>query len=300
MIRIVTDSTASIPRALALENDIEVLSLFINYNGEEYEDATMDVDAFYQDIYHMVDSIPTSSQPSQGSVEELFKHIAEAGDDLVGVFMSSRMSGTLNAALQAARRIAARHEGFRFRIVDTMSNSFDEAWAVLAAAAARAKGCTLEQCGEAAAMSAASSRFLFTPESLRFLKAGGRIGNGAALLGTLMKIRPIFTVTDGETATFAKVRTHGKAVKAIVEKFKSDIDEFGLRNVVVHYIGSPDEALKWAREVIEPLCGKPVSVVPVSPVIGLHVGPAVGIAYECEKPLPGRLSFDSPALVYSA
>jgi len=70
--------------------------------------------------------------------------------------------------------------------------------------------------------------------------------------------------------------------------------------VVVHYIGSPDEALKWAREVIEPLCGKPVSVVPVSPVIGLHVGPAVGIAYECEKPLPGRLSFDSPALVYSA
>ena len=300
MIRIVTDSTASIPQDLASANGIETLSLFINYKGVEYKDATMDIDAFYQDIYHMVDDIPTSSQPAQGRIEELFKRVAEAGDELVGVFMSSRMSGTLNAALQAARSVASSYADFRFRIVDSMSNSFDEAWSVLAAAAARTKGCTLEQCGEAAAMAAASSRFLFTPESLRFLKAGGRIGNGAALLGTLMKIRPIFTVTDGETMTFAKVRTHKKAVETIVEKFKSDIDEFGLRNVVVHYIGLPDEAMKWAREVIEPLCGRPVSVIPVSPVIGLHVGPAVGVAYECEKPLPGRLSVDSSGLVYSA
>lgn len=300
MIRIITDSTASIPQALAREKGIEVVSLFIHHKGVEYEDATMDIDAFYRDIYHMVDDIPKSSQPSPGKMEKLFEDAAEAGDDLVGVFMSSRMSGTLNAALQAARSVAARHADFKFRIVDTMSNSFDEAWAVLSASASRAAGCTLDQCGEAAARSAAASRFLFTPESLRFLKAGGRIGNGAALLGMLMKICPIFTVTDGETTTFAKVRTHKKAVAAIVEKFKCDIDAYGLRNVVVHYIGSSDEAREWAREVIEPLCGRSVSIIPVSPVIGLHVGPAVGIAYECEKPLPGRLSFDSSALVYPA
>ena len=61
MIRVVTDSTASIPREVAEENGIEVVTMYINYKGKEYEDATMDVNAFYEDIYEMIDDIPTSS-----------------------------------------------------------------------------------------------------------------------------------------------------------------------------------------------------------------------------------------------
>ena len=76
----------------------------------------------------------------------------------------------------------------------------------------------------------------------------------------------------------------------MTKKFKSDIEKYGLKNVIVHYIGSSEEARTWAREVIEPLCGREVSVVPVSPVIGLHVGPAMGIVYECNEALPGKLS----------
>ena len=300
MIRVVTDSTASIPNALAKENDIEVVTMFLNRDGVEYEDATMDIDSFYKDIYEMVDNIPKSSQPSQATLEDLFERAAKAGDDVLGIFMSSHMSGTLEGALRAARSVGARYAGFKFRMLDSMSNSFDEAWSVLAAAAARKAGCTLDQCCEVAKQSISASRFLFTPESLRFLKAGGRIGNAAALLGTIMKLCPIFTVSDGLTTTFAKVRTHKKAVGAIADKFKADIDEFGLKNVIVHYIGSPDEARVWAKDVIGPLCGRDVPVVPVSPVIGLHVGPALGIAYECEAALPGRLSVNPSTLVYAS
>ena len=79
MIRIVTDSTASIPQATVRENGIEVVSLFIHHKGVEYEDATMDVDAFYDDIMDMVDNIPTSSQPSQSQFERLFENAAAAG-----------------------------------------------------------------------------------------------------------------------------------------------------------------------------------------------------------------------------
>lgn len=275
---------------MAQENDIDVVSLFINWKGVEYEDATMDVDAFYTDIYEMIDDIPTSSQPSQAELERVFEEAAEEGDDVLGIFMSSNMSGTVSGALRAARSVEARHADFCFRIIDSMSNSFDEAYSVLAAAKARAEGCTLDQCVELAQKAVGATRFLFTPESLRFLRAGGRIGSASAMLGTLLKICPILTVTDGETNTFAKVRTHKKALSTMAKKFKSDIDEFGFKNVIVHYIGSPDEAVEWAREVIEPLCGRSVDVVPVSPVIGLHVGPAVGIVYECDQALPGKLS----------
>lgn len=300
MIRIVTDSTASIPHEVARENDIEVASMYLNYNGVEYEDATMDVDAFYEDIYEMVDNIPTSSQPSQGVLEGLFEQAAKSGDEMLAIFMSSKMSGTVDGALRAARSVAARYASFRFRIIDSSSNSFDEAWAVLSAAAARTAGCTLEQCCNAAVQSIKSTRFLFAPESLRFLKAGGRIGNAAALIGSIMKLCPVITVSDGESTTFAKVRTHKRALAAITEKFKDDCEEYGLKNVIVHYIGAPEEAIRWAREAIEPVCGRNVAVVPVSPVIGLHVGPAVGVAYECERPIPGKLSEKYPSIVYAS
>lgn len=300
MIRIITDSTASIPKELAAESDVEVVSLYLNYNGVEYEDATMDIDAFYEDIYDMVANIPTSSQPSQGHLEAVFERAAKAGDEVLGIFMSSDMSGTVNGSLRAARSVAARYADFKFRIVDSLSNSFDEAWSVLAAAAARSAGCTLDQCCKVAEKAVACTRFLFTPESLRFLKAGGRIGTAASLLGTIMKLCPILTVTDGVTTTYAKVRTHKKALAAITDKFKEDVTHYGLKNVIVHYIGSPDEARAWARTVIEPICGREVAVVPVSPVIGLHVGPAVGIAYECEEALPGKLTSAMQVPVYAS
>lgn len=300
MIRIVTDSTASIPSDVACANGIEVVTLYVNYKGNEYEDATMDVDEFYRDIQDMADDIPTSSQPSQGQLEELFEEIAEEGDELLGVFMSSKMSGTFDGALRAARSVAARHVGFAFRIVDTFSNSFDEAWPVIAAASARDVGCSLDECCEWVKRSICASRWLFTPESLRFLKAGGRIGTASALLGNLMKLCPILTVSDGETATFAKVRTQKKALEAIAAKVREDVEAYGLKNVIVHYIGSPDAAIKWAREAIEPIAGSDVAVVPVSPCIGVHVGPAIGVVYECKKALPGKLSFNPSTLVYAS
>lgn len=300
MIRIVTDSTASIPHDMACENGIEVATLFVNRDGVEHEDATMDLDAFYRDIYDMVHDIPKSSQPSQGELENLFGQIAEDGDDLLGIFMSSRMSGTVETALRAARSVADRYEGFKFRIVDSFSNSFDEAWPVLAGARARDAGCTLDECVDSVKRSICATRWLFTPESLRFLKAGGRIGTAAALLGTLMKLCPVLTVVDGETSTYAKVRTQQKAMAAIARKLKEDTDKYGLKNLVVHYIGSPAEAMRWSREVIEPIAGREVPVFPVSACIGVHVGPAIGLVYECEHALPGKLNANPGSLVYAS
>ena len=131
---------------------------------------------------------------------------------------------------------------------------------------------------------------MFTPETLTFLQKGGRIGGAAALLGNLIQLSPVLTVTAGAAATLAKVRTRKKALDKIVATFKGDIEARGLKHVAVHYIGDKTPAVEWAREVIEPLIGHTVSVLPVSPVIGLHVGPAVGIAYECLSAVADKLT----------
>lgn len=290
MIRILTDSVASIPQSVARDQDIEVVSLFVNKDGEEFRDSAMDIDAFYKDIYSMVDNIPTSSQPSQLTLETIFEDAAKQGDEVLGIFMSSEMSGTYSGALRAARAVKARNLDFSCTLIDSTSNSFDEANAVLDAAQARNAGKNMKDCVSAATSAITSSRFLFTPETLTFLQKGGRIGGAAALLGNLIQLAPILTVRDGCATTFEKVRTRKRALDKMFSAFEADVRAHGLKRVVLHYIGDKEPALKWAREVIEPYLGKAVEVLPVSPVIGLHVGPAVGIVYECAHSIADKLA----------
>ena len=100
-----------------------------------------------------------------------------------------------------------------------------------------------------------ATRFLFTPETLTFLQKGGRIGNAAALLGNLIQLAPGAHGERWKASTFAKVRTRKKALDKIVATFKKDVEEHGLKHVVVHYIGDRTPAVAWAHEVVEPLIG---------------------------------------------
>lgn len=297
MVKIITDSVASIPADDAREAGIEIVTLYVNRDGVEHADAEIDLDAFYADIYDMVDDIPTSSQPSQHTLEQLFEEAAQAGDEVLGIFISTGLSGTFDGAVRAARAVKARNIDFKYAIVDSSSCGYDEAWPVYDAVEARDAGKGLDGCLAATLKGMESTRFLFTPETLTFLQKGGRIGNAAALLGNLIQLSPVLTVTDGSATTLAKVRTRKKALDKIVATFKDDIEKLGLKRVVVHYIGDKTPAVAWARDVIEPLLGRTVKVLPVSPVIGLHVGPAVGIAYECASAVADKLTAPAQARV---
>ena len=290
MIKLLTDSVASIPAQDAKALGIDVVSLYVREGDIEYVDAEMDLDAFYARLPQMADDIPTSSQPSQQAFEDYFEKAAAQGDEVLGVFISSKMSGTLEGALRAARAAHARNIDFKAAVVDTCSTGWDQAYCVLAAQKAVAQGKTLEECARAAADAVSRTRFLFAPTNLTFLQKGGRIGAAKALLGNLVRLVPVLTVRDGMPLDIAKTRTQKKAIAQAFETFKADAEEKGLEDAVVHYIGSSDDAVEWARTVVEPYLGRSVRVLPVSPVVGLHVGPAMGIAYTCARPLEGKLT----------
>lgn len=299
MIRVITDSTSSIPADMREELGIEALSLVINRGGRSYVEAETDLDAFYQDIYEMVDDVPTSSQPSPEDAKELLECIQADGDEALGIFISSKMSGTFETFLRIAREVAQEHPGFKFAVIDSMTNCMELGHAVLAAAQTARDGQDLQACA-AAENTLYSGRFLFTPESLRFLEKGGRIGKAAALIGNVMSIAPILTVKDGEASTAGKTRTQKRAMAKIVKIWQEDVAACGLRNLTVHYIGSKTPAEEWAEEVINPLVGFKVRVVPASPVIGVHVGPAVGIAYECAERIKDKFTDIVPEVVIEA
>lgn len=279
-IRIVTDSTCYIPKDVRKSQDISVVSLSVNFGSETYLEEDMDYESFYK---RLSGELPTSSQPSLHSLIDCFEKIVSAGHSVVGVFLSSLMSGTYSTALTAKEIVKNKNPKAIIEIVDSKSNSMEMGFAVLAGAVAAKAEESLNGVIEAIHYVIDRSRFLFVPETLYYLKKGGRIGTASALLGTVLQIKPILTVTNGMTTVFDKVRTKKKAVEKIVEFFLEEVKEKGLGQVVVHHINCESEGKELA-DYIQSKTNKEVPVYPIGPIIGLHVGPGtICLAYYTSK-----------------
>lgn len=278
-VKVIADSTSYIPRPRRETLDIGIAQLSSLLDGVTYPDDPDDCAAFYAALAAS-SSWPTTSQPSVQDVVDLMEERVTAGHAVVGVFISELMSGTYSTALLARDLVREKHPDSVIEVVDGRSNSLELGYAVLAAAEAAAEGKTVPEVVAAAEERTRHTRFLFTPMTLDYLRRGGRIGNAQALLATLLQIKPILTVVDGVTDTFAKVRTLQKAHDLIVETFAADIEAFGgLGEAYVHHINDRAAGERFAARVSE-VAGRPVDVRDIGPVVGTHVGPGtVAVVY---------------------
>lgn len=278
-VTVVTDSAAGLPAADAAAAGIRVVSMYVLDAGRAVPADELDLDDFYERFFASGDA-PGTSQPSPGEFAAVFDEAVASGSDVLAVLISAKMSGTYGAAATAADDVRRRHPDARIELVDSTSNSMQEAFAALAAAEHAAAGEDLASCREAALASVARSRFLFAPESLDSLARGGRIAAAAALVGSALRIVPILTAANGATAVAGAARTRTNAMRRMAALMSQDVERSGLRRAVVQSVARPDIAEAFAAEWIEPIAGGPVPIVPVPSVIGVHVGPAIGVAYE--------------------
>ena len=234
-VKLVTDSTSYISEELINKYNISIASLNVILQGKSYREVNLDNKYFYE-VMDQSEEIPTSSQPSIDELLDIFKSIVKSGDNVVGVFLSSDMSGTYSSAHLAKNMVLEEYPDARIEIIDSRTNCMQMGFQVIEGARAAKEGKSIEEVVEVVNNVVKSSRFLFVPDTLRYLKKGGRIGGAAALFGTILQIRPILTVRDGVTSVFEKVRTKKKAVNAIVDKVLDDIKNYGLGDVIVHHI----------------------------------------------------------------
>lgn len=283
-VRVVTDSTNYIPADEIAEFGIRVVQLSATLGGVTRTEDEIDSEAFYRAMRE-TGEFPTSSQPSVASMIEAFEAPVTAGDQVVAVFLSSRMSGTYETALMARAQVLERHPDASIEVVDSMSNCMEEGFAVLAAARIAASGGTLDEAVAAATETTRHTRWLFCPSSLEYLRMGGRIGNARALLGALLQVRPILTVVDGVTSTVRSVRTQRRAMETIADMVAADAESHGLVDIVVHHILDAEEAEALAA-LLAFRIGRRPPVQQIGPAIGLHVGPGtLGVVYETRDPL---------------
>lgn len=283
-IKIVTDSTSYIPKQYIEDYEISVVSLNVILNGESYREVELSNETFYEKM-KQAKEIPTSSQPAPGEISDIFKRIISNGDSILGIFLSSDMSGTISSANLVKEMILEEYPEGSIEIIDSRTNCMQLGYVVLEAAKAAKEGKSMAEVIDIASKVINSSRFIFTPETLDYLKKGGRIGGAAALLGNILQIKPILTVKDGKTTVLTKVRTKKKAIDSMINILEQDMSSRKLRGITVHHINCYDEGVLLANKIQEKL-GIDVNIKSIGPVIGLHVGPgSIGIAYYCDESL---------------
>lgn len=277
-IKIVTDSTAYIPAHIQKELDIQVVSLNIIVNGISERELDVNLDQFYSHLKEL-DEIPTSSQPIPNEMMNTFETIVSEGHDIFAIFLSSDMSGTFSSSHLIRDLILENYPTANIELFDSKTNCMQMGYIAIEAAKAAKAGASMEEVLTVAKDVRDHSRFLFTPETLDYLKKGGRIGGASALLGNIFQIKPILTVEDGKTTVYTKVRTKKKAIQTFIEKFKEDLENRNLGGIIVHHINNEEDGQLLASQLEEAL-NQPVSLQSIGPVIGCHVGPgSIGIAY---------------------
>lgn len=277
-IKIITDSTSYLPESMKQKYDISIVSLSVAFENDVYKETEITNEDFFEKMKKSV-KIPKSSQPSIEELYNVFEKEVKQNNEIVGIFISSEMSGTYSTALMVKNMILEKYKDARIEIIDSRSNCMQLGFAVLQAAKAAREGKVIDEVVKITMDNIKRSKFVFIPETLEYLKKGGRIGTAKALLGNVFQIRPILTVKDGKTHVMGKVRTRKRAIEKLVSIFIEHKEQFGLGEVLVHHINCEEEA-KGLGKILQEKVSMPVSIASVGPVIGTHVGPGtIGIVY---------------------
>lgn len=267
---IVTDSTAYLPAEVVDRYGITVVPLQVVIGSrvlDEGSEVTADDVAGALRRWEPV----TTSRPSPQRFADAYEAAVKGGADaVISLHLSSRMSGTVDAA-----RLAADEVGVPVQVVDTESIGMGLGFAVLAAAEAARSGGDAEAVVAAARRRSTRTRALFYVDTLEHLRRGGRIGAAATLLGSALMIKPLLHLVNGTIAPLEKVRTASRALTRLedIAAEEAGTDEV---DVAVHHLGNPVRAAALADRLRARLPRlHDLHVSEVGAVIGAHVGPGM-------------------------
>ncbi|MFR9674758.1 DegV family protein [Streptomyces sp. TR06-5] len=271
-VAVVTDSTAYLPPEMLEKHHVTVVPLTVVLDGQALEEGTgITAPALAQALRKHLPV--TTSRPSPETFAAAYRAIAEADEDLDGIVslhLSSEVSGTYDAAV-----LAAREAPLPVRVVDTGMVAMALGFCALAAAGTAGAGGTLDEIAAVAEERAGRTTAHFYVDTLDYLRRGGRIGAGQALLGSALAVKPLLELAEGRIGMVEKVRTASRAIARLEElavQSASDADV----DIAVHHLAAPERADRLARNLRERVPGLvDLHVSEVGAVIGAHTGPGL-------------------------
>jgi len=268
--KIVTDSTAYLPQEILTRYDIQVVPLKVLFGRHVYKDG---IDLSNEEFYRMLaetPQLPTTSQPSAGEFENVYSELAAQGHEIVSVHISGQLSGTVESAHAAAKQLPDA----QIHIIDSLSTAFGLAVMVIESAKAASEGDDSSRIVYRLEQMVRDLTMLFVVDTLEYLEKGGRIGAARAMLGTLLKIKPILKLEDGLIVPVSSVRTKRKAVAFMLNQAVEAAGGHRVHLAVAHG-QAPQEMEELLSTVRDRLDCSDILIGEVGPVIGTHTGPGV-------------------------
>ncbi len=275
---VVTDSTAYIPDDLCKQLNITVVPLSVIWGQETYSDGvTITPNEFYTRLKNSK-VMPSTSQATPAGMQKAFSNLLEQGYDVMGVFISEKLSGTLDSARQAREELSSAKD--KIVLFDSETVAMALGFQALALARAAAAGASLSECQKVAESVRPNTGVYFAVDTLEFLHRGGRIGGAQKLLGSALSVKPILTIKDGKVDSAASVRTSKKAYEKVIELVSADCGGKSKIRLATLHANAEDNAKAVLQEASTRLGAVESILSTVSPAIGTHLGPGtVGLAY---------------------
>jgi DegV family protein with EDD domain len=276
-VKIVTDSTSDLPQELIEEFGITVVPAYVQFGGKTYRDG---VDISQDEIYHkMVNDniIIKTSQPPPGDFITVYKKLLEEANEIISLQVTSKLSGIYNSAIQAKEMIGA---GKRIEVVDSMSTSMGLGLTTLSAARMAQAGDGMIEIMEEIKSSLARTHLWGIFDTLKYLLLGGRIGKAKALLGGMLRVKPMLTMSNGELQPTGLARSRSKGLDKLFEHVKNYLN---IQDVAIVHSTTPEDAQSLKERIGTIFDKNNIHISRLGPALGVHGGPGTLILTLREK-----------------
>jgi len=276
-VKVVTDSTADLPESAIRELGITVVPVYVRFGETVYRDGVdINQDEFYQRLQESPVH-PTTSQPSPADFADVYRKLSKETDALVSIHVTSKLSGTHNSALQGKEMIDTK---CHIEVVDSLSVSMGLGLIAIAAARVARAGESLPRVMEEARQSIRQLRVLALLDTLKYLLQGGRIGRARALLGSLLNVKPLLTMQDGELSPVGLTRTRSKGIERLFDWVKNSLD---IHELAIVHSTTPGEADSLKERIASFLDLKKIHLSRLGPALGVYGGPGTLILALIDK-----------------
>ena len=279
-VKIITDSLADIPPALMQGLDITIVPCTVHLAGKTYRDKlALNISDFYR-LLPTTAKPPTTSNPAVGVFEDVYRQFARTTRQILSIHVASSLSGTFNSARLAAQSVK-QSAPLMIEVIDSQQLSMAQGWLVVLAARAAARGANLMEIIELVGAALACPRLIAVLDTLEYAQRSGRLGKAASMVGSMLNVKPLLSITRGKVLPLGAARTQQHALERLVEMaLEQGLDQ---EMAVVHCYA--DVLARRLKQLLMPhIPEKQITIAETGPVSGTHVGPGVvGLAWLAPK-----------------
>lgn len=281
--QIISDGSCDLPPELTAKKQIRVIPFYVSFDGTNYrkELEEIGIREFYQEMVNRKGVYPRSSLPSVQDYMDAFLPYSKAGIPMLVLCISTKLSGSMQSALSARELILEDYPDAKIRVIDTTLCTVLQGLLVLEAAAMQERGAGFEETAERIEAIKSTGRIFFTVGNLEYLQAGGRIGRVAGIAGSLLGIRPVITMKEGEIFPSGISRSRRKTLEKTIDLLRDCLQACGgavkKYSLAAGFGYDREEAEEYRRLVVERLGGlislEELPLYQIGATIGVHTGP---------------------------